>query len=123
MKQILGVAVIAAWLVVLAGGAWADMPKAPALKAAPGSKAEAHIKEGIEHYDLGHYDVALKHFTAAAKEDPQSAEAHYDVALALDRTGDHKAATEHFKTAYDLGKNNPDIQNSGILKAHLKLMK
>jgi len=109
-------------MVVLAGTSWADMGKtAPALKAAPGSKAEAHLKEGIEHYDQGHFDVALKHFMAGAKEDPQSAEAHYDVALALDKTGDHKTATEHFKTAYDLGKNNPDIQNSGILKAHLKM--
>jgi Tfp pilus assembly protein PilF len=65
--------------------------------------------------------VALKHFHMAAKDDPQSAEVHYNVALALDKTGDHQVATEHFKTAYDLGKNNPDIQNSGILKAHLKM--
>ena len=80
-----------------------------------------HNKEGIEHYNLGHWDVALKHFTAASKEDPQSAEAHYNVALALDKLGDHKAATEHFQTAKDLGKDNADIQNSGILKAHLKM--
>ena len=65
--------------------------------------------------------MAQKHFSEAAKADPQSAEAHYDLALALDKAGDHKAATEHFKTAYDLGKNNPEIQNSGILKAHLKM--
>ena len=88
MQRVLGTAIVTVWMVVLAGTGWADMGKtAPALKAAPGSKAEAH----------------------------------YDVALALDKTGDHKAATEHFKTAYDLGKNNPDIQNSGILKAHLKM--
>ena len=122
MRRVLGSAIVTVWMVVLAGTGWADMGKtAPALKAASGSKAEAHLKEGIEHYDQGHFDVALKHFMAGAKEDPQSAEAHYDVALALDKTGDHKAATEHFKTAYDLGKNNPDIQNSGILKAHLKM--
>jgi Flp pilus assembly protein TadD len=122
MKRVLGiVVVVAAWMLMQATAGWADMGKAaPALMAAPGSKAEAQIKQGIEHYNQGHYDVALKHFTAAAKDDPQSAEAHYDVALALDKTGDHKAATEHFKTAYDLGKSNPEIQNSGILKAHLK---
>lgn len=75
----------------------------------------------MEHYNQGHFDVALKHFQMAAKDDPGSAEVHYNLALALDKSGDHKSATEHFKTAYDLGKNNPDIQNSGILKAHLKM--
>jgi len=122
MRRLLGLGVVAAWLVMLGGTGWADMGKsAPALKAASGSKAEAHLKEGIEHYDQGHFDVALKHFQAGAKEDPQSAEAHYDVALALDKLGDHKAATEHFKKAAELGKNNPEIENSGILKAHLKM--
>src|SRR5213076_2733627 len=77
--------------------AFADMGKgAPALKAAAGSKADAHVTEGIDHYNQGHWDVAQKHFTEAAKADPQSAEAHYDLALALDKAGDHKAATEHF---------------------------
>src|SRR6266487_8344 len=119
MKKMLGFVVIAAWMVMVTGGAWAQMGKAaPALKVAPGSKAEAHVKEGIEHYDQGHYDVALKHFTSAVKDDPESAEAHYDAALALDKSGDHAAATEHFKKAAELGKNNPEIANSGILKAH-----
>jgi Flp pilus assembly protein TadD len=122
MQRLLGLAAVTIWIVMSGAMGWADMGKAaPALKAAPGSKAEAHLKEGIEHYDQGHFDVAVKHFTAGAKEDPQSAEAQYDVALALDKLGDHKAATEHFKKAADLGKNNPEIQNSAILKAHLKM--
>jgi Tfp pilus assembly protein PilF len=99
--------------------AWADTGKAsPALQTQAGSKAEMHNKEGIEHYNKGHWDVALKHFSEAAKEDPKSAEVHYNVALVLDKQGKHKEATEHFKTAWDLGKNNPDIQNSEILKKH-----
>ncbi len=122
MKRLLGFAVIAISLVFVSGQAWAQMGKAaPALNTAAGSKAESHNKEGIELYNQGHWDVALNHFTEAAKADPNSAEAHYNVALALDKSGDHKGATEHFKTAFDLGKNNPDIQNSGILKAHLKM--
>jgi Tfp pilus assembly protein PilF len=108
-------------VVLAAGVAWADMGKtAPALKAAPGSKAAHHIDEGIEHYNKSHWDVAKKHFEAAVKEDPKSAEAHYDLALALDKAGDHKAAIQHFKTAQELGKDNADIQNSDVLKAHLK---
>lgn len=110
--------------VVMAGASIgsADMGKtAPALKSAVGSPADSHNAQGIEHYNKGHWDVAQKHFTEAATADPKSAEAHYNLALALDKAGDHKSATEHFKTAHELGKDNPEIQNSGILKAHLKM--
>jgi len=104
--------------------AYADMGHGHAampLKAGAGSKAEAHITEGIMHYDKGHMEEAKKHFTAAVQDDPQSAEAHYDVALVLDKTGDHKGAIEHFKKAKELGKDNPDIQNSEILNKHVKM--
>jgi Tfp pilus assembly protein PilF len=102
--------------------ALADMGKdAAPLKAAAGSKAESHIAAGIEHYGKGHWDVAKKHFSEAEKADPQSAEAHYDLALALDKSGDHKSATEHFQRAAALGKDNSDIQQSEILKKHLKM--
>ncbi len=117
------VAIVAA-LALVAGGlgagiAWADMAKtSSALQTQPGSKAETHNKEGIEHYNQGHWDVAKKHFEAAAKEDPKSGEAHYNLALSLDKLGDHKAASEHFTEAHHLGMNNPDIQNSEILKKH-----
>jgi len=85
--------------------AMADMGKdAGPLKVASGSKAETHIAAGIEHYGKGHWDVAKKHFAEAEKADPQSAEAHYDLALALDQAGDHKSATEHFQRAHTLGK-------------------
>ena len=100
---------------------WADMNKtAPALKGPSGSKAEQHINEGIEQYSQGHWDVAKKHFQEAVKTDPASAEAHYNLALSLDKSGDHKTAIEHFKKALELGKDNPDIQQSEILHAHLK---
>ncbi len=122
MSRLSRVAILAIAAVLLAGTVWADMGKGGSpLKTMTGSKGETHNVEGIEHYGQGHWDVALKHFMEAAKADPKSAEAHYNLALTLDKTGDHKGATAHFKTAYDLGKENPEIQNSGILKAHLKM--
>ena len=84
-------------------------------------KGPGHINEGITHYEKGHWDVAKKYFFDAAQEDPKSAEAHYDVGLVLDRMGDHEAATVHFKKAQELGTNNPQIQNSEILKKHVKM--
>jgi Tfp pilus assembly protein PilF len=121
MKMV-GMAAVVMSIVFLNSVSGADMGKgAMPLKAASGSKAEQHIVDGIEHYEKGHWDVAQKHFTEAAKADPKSAEAHYNVALVLDKMGDHAGATQHFKTAYDLGKDNSDIQNSEILKKHLKM--
>jgi Tfp pilus assembly protein PilF len=107
---------------VLAGGAAvADMSKTePPLPAPAGSKAEVAVNEGMAHYNQGHWDVAKKHFQQAVQADQRSAEAHYDLALTLDKAGDHKSAIEHFKAAHELGKDNPQIQNSGILQAHLK---
>lgn len=93
---------------------------APALPTAAGSKAETHNKEGIEHYNQQHWDVAKKHFMEAVKADPSSAEAHYNLALSLDKSGDHKTAINHFHKAKELGKDNPEIQQSEILQAHLK---
>jgi Tfp pilus assembly protein PilF len=114
------IALVALWYVVTP--VLADMGKdAVPLKAAAGSKAESHITAGIEHYGKGHWDVAKKHFSEAEKADPQSAEAHYDLALALDKSGDHKAAVEHFQRAQTLGKDNMEIQQSEILKKHLKM--
>jgi len=122
MNRLTSVAILAIGAVLLAGTVWADMGKgASPLITMTGSKAERHNGEGIEHYGQGHWDVAMKHFMEAAKADPKSAEVHYNLALTLDKTGDHKGATELFKTAYDLGKGNPEIQNSGILKTHLKM--
>lgn len=113
---------LAVGLAFLSSAAWADMGMgAHPLKAAAGSKAEAHIASGIEHYGMGHWDVAKSHFVEAVKADPQSAEAHYNVALVLDKMGDHAGASEHFKTAYTLGKDNAEIRASQVLKAHLKM--
>lgn len=106
----------------LATPALADMGQATMpLKAMAGSKTESHINAGIEHYGMGHWDVAKHHFSEAEKADPQSAEAHYNLALALDKAGDHGGATAHFQRAQELGKNNAEIQNSEILKKHVKM--
>ena len=67
--------------------------------------------------------MALGHFIKAVEADPASAEAHYNLALALDKTDKHMEAANEFLMAQDLGKDNPDIQNSKILQGHLKMLK
>jgi Flp pilus assembly protein TadD len=120
----LGMAVMAVMFVAFSGPrvmAAADPAANPALETAPGASADAkmHNDEGIDHYNQGHMDVAEKHFRAAIKADPKSAEAHYNLALTLDGQGMHKDAAAEFKTALDLGSKNPKIANSAILKKHL----
>ena len=94
----------------------------PALMTAADSKAHAANSEGIKHYNQEHWDVALGHFIKAVEADPGSAEAHYNLALALDKTDKHQEAANEFKMAQDLGKDNPDIQNSKILLGHVKML-
>ena len=66
----------------------------PALMTAADSKAHAANSEGIEHYNQEHWDVALGHFIKAVEADPASAEAHYNLALALDKTNKQHGSGE-----------------------------
>ena len=91
----------------------------PALKVTGDSPGKGHNDEGIVHYKKEHWKVAAKHFKAAVTEDKDLPEAHYNYALTLDKMGNHKDATEHFGQALKLGKDNKDIGESEILKAHL----
>ena len=123
MSKMTRILMVLSWMIFASSAALADMGKGAAapLQAASGSQAATHISEGNDHFSQGHFDVAKKHYMEAEKADPKAAEAHYNLALALDKLGDHKGATAHFKQALELGKNNPEIQNSGILHGHLKM--
>ena len=98
----------------------AVLAASPALKPGSSSKALPFVEKGIAEYNQGYWPEARKYFADAVNADATSAEAHYDLALTLDKLGDHKAATDEFIKAYQLGKGNPLIQNSAILRAHLR---
>ena len=93
------------------------------MELAEGSNAGAnkHNKAGIKHWGMGHADEALKHFKEAGAADSSIAEIHFNEAVALDKMGDHGAATKHFKKAYDLAIRYKKIVDSPILKGHLGL--
>lgn len=76
-------------------------------------------KEGVDHYQQSHWDVAQEHFQKAVAANANLAEAHYNLALTLDKLGNHGEATNHFKMALDLAPDNPSIKDSGILQAHV----
>ena len=82
------------------------------------TEASGHNKEGISHYNQGHYDVALKHFKMASSIASGVGEAHYNEALCLDKLGRHGDATNHFYAARKKAHGNQAILKSGILNAH-----
>ena len=77
--------------------------------------------EGVGHYQQGHWEVAMEHFRKAVKSDPNSAVAHYNIALTLDKMGKHDEATNSFKKALELAPADPVIKDSEILKKHVTM--
>jgi Tfp pilus assembly protein PilF len=77
--------------------------------------------EGVGHYKQGHWDVSEGHFRKAITADPNLAEAHYNLALTLDKMGKHEEATTEFKKAAELAPTNPAIKDSAILKKHIAM--
>lgn len=90
-----------------------------ALEAPAGAGDEGHNAEGIKHYNKGHWKKAEEHFRGAVKADPKLAEAHYNLALSLDKLGNHREATKYFGSAFKLAPDNSSIAGSKILKGHL----
>jgi len=113
-------AVVMLLVFLTAGLKTADAKTSPALASPAGAKDEGHNAEGIKHYNKGDWGKAEEHFREAVKTDPKLAEAHYNLALALDKLKRHGPATKFFASALKLAPNNSDIAGSKILKAHLR---
>lgn len=90
-----------------------------ALLATAGSAGAKENDEGVTHFQQKHWDVAQEHFTKALAINPDLPEGQYNLALALDKLGNHGEATNHFKMALNLAPEDPRIKDSGILKAHV----
>ncbi len=121
MKRFLGysVAVLAAMFLVMLTANLGQAGGPKPLAAPTGSADQGHNAEGIKHYNKGHWDKAEQHFREAVKADNDLAEAHYNLALALDKLGQHREAADHFGQALKLAPDNPAIADSKILKDHL----
>ena len=77
--------------------------------------------EGIGHYKEKHWRVAEKHFLEAIDANPLLAEAHYNLAMTLEKLGNSWDATDHFLIAKNLAPDNQKITDSPIFKDHLGL--
>jgi Tfp pilus assembly protein PilF len=95
---------------------------APSLPLAtpPDSNATAaqHNAEGIAQYNMGQWSVARDHFALAIEADPNLAESHFNLALALHKLDLHSEAATHFKKAAELGPGNSAITQSSTYRSH-----
>ena len=81
------------------------------LSAPPGSTpiaAQQNLK-GSVYYQMGHWSAARDHFVSAIEADPNLAESHFNLALALDKLERHSEATTHFRMAAELAPDNKII--------------
>jgi len=90
------------------------------LKAPAGTPAAAvsAVEEGNRLFANGQWEPAKTQYEAAIKVQPTLAEAHYDLALALERLGHKKEATAHYKEAANLAPGNKVIWNAPPFRRH-----
>ena len=87
---------------------------------AANKEAASKNDEGISHLVQRHWDTAAGFFKEAIEADPNLAEAHFNLALSLHKTGKHGDASKHFKKAKELASGNSKIVDNKILKDHVK---
>lgn len=111
--------IILVGLPILCGAcATSSLPLSTRMEADPA--AATYNRQGIERYQQGQWQAAKENFEEAIRVDPDEAEPQYNLALALDRLGDHAGATVHFKAAAKLAPTNTAITQSDAYLSHVE---
>ena len=72
-------------------------------------------EQGTQAYQTKQFDEAKKYFEQAVAVAPQSGQAHYNYALALNALGDSEIARQHFLEAANLAPGDKTIWDSPAL--------
>jgi len=79
---------------------------------------QTFFTEGNRLFREGHWEGARQQFQAAVQQQPDLAEAHYNLALAMDHMGDGAGAKPHYITAANLAPGHKVIWNSPPLRRY-----
>ncbi len=82
------------------------------------SQATMLTEQGTEAYQAQQFEEAKRYFAQAVAAEPQSGQAHYNYALALNALGDSEVARQHFITAADLAPGDKIIWDSPALSPY-----
>ncbi len=114
-----GLSVVVALLLIVSLGACTKEKARPLVPLAlePGAKAQAVAltEQGTQAYQTRQFDQAKRYFSEAVTEAPQSGQAHYNYALALNALGDAEEARQHFIEAANLAPGDKTIWDSPAL--------
>ncbi|MGB0909933.1 MAG: tetratricopeptide repeat protein [Nitrospirales bacterium] len=97
-----------------------DTPPIQTLSAPGGTHPEAFsfLNRGNERFAEGRWGAAKVQFEEAVNVQPDLAEAHYNLALALERLGDAAQAKDHYIKAANLAPGHKVIWNSPPLRRY-----
>ena len=113
-----GCSLVLTFLVVVAvvGCAKKAKPLVPlALDRASTPQAVTLTEQGTQAYQARQFEAAKQYFSQAVTADPQSGQAHYNYALALNALGDVDDARQHFIEAANLAPGDRTIWDSPAL--------
>lgn len=110
------------WAIAVAAGLAAcaspNVVPTNVLPAPAGTSARAapFMSEGDRHFLAKDWAGAIQAYQSAVAQQPDLAEAHYNLAVALDRMGDHTEARKHYLTAANFAPGHKVIWDSPPLR-------
>jgi Tfp pilus assembly protein PilF len=81
-------------------------------------QATAAVEEGNRLFASQQWEAAKVQYEAAINAQPTLAEAHYNLAMSLEKLGDKAAAKKHYIEAADLAPGHKVIWNAPPLRRH-----
>jgi Tfp pilus assembly protein PilF len=82
------------------------------------SQAVTFNEQGTQAYQGRRFEEAKRYFSQAVTAAPQSGQAHYNYALALNALGDAEDARQHFMEAANLAPGDKTIWDSPALRQY-----
>jgi tetratricopeptide (TPR) repeat protein len=122
MTRIISRMTVLGLIVLLLGGTGCFQKRKPLVPLALDGEAKAQAltltEQGAQAYQARQYEEAKRYFGQAVTEAPQSGQAHYNYALALNALGDVAVARQHFLEAADLSPGDKVIWDSPALSPY-----